>query len=520
MYRRKRMILWSSVVGALLILGAVAALALTGMARRAHARGSLAPTANQEEPQEPDGRIPVKVVRPRRDLPEFVRTTSQPGPVHAFYKAEVMSRVAGPVKWVYKNIGDAVVQGEPLVVLDVPDLERDVAEKEALVKQATQEVRAAEAAVPIAEAAAREAEAQIGEMDARVVKMEANRVFHEKELDRFRQLANREGVSKIVVDEKIQELETARADLLSAQAAVKVAKANADEFKGKVQAARVDVDVKKARQFAAQAALAHAQTLADYTVIPAPFNGRVVARNVDPGTFVQSANSGKAVPMLSIERTDLVTIVIWVPEKDAPYVSADTEVVIRLDALDGREIRTRVTRIAHALDPEKGRDMQVQVDLYNPHEPGDYPAVVAKAIGRFLAPLGNQRAEGALVLLGNEQKEEAKGGVIRPGFYGYTTLILQRFENAPLLPSSAVFERGGRTYLFEVIDGHAKLVPVRVQLEDGALVKVVKLVRRHNPKTGHVEEVAEELTGDEEIIRSGQGEITDGQAVNATHVDW
>lgn len=109
---------------------------------------------------------------------------------------------------------------------------------------------------------------------------------------------------------------------------------------------------------------------------------------------------------------------------------------------------------------------------------------------------------------------------MKPGMYGTMKLVLQKFDNAFLVPCGAVVERGGQTHLFEVKGVQAHLVPVRVQLEDGLQAKVVKLVRQKNPRTGQDEEVAQELTGNEEIIRSGQGELADGQIVKTTQADW
>src|SRR5262249_14278035 len=103
---------------------------------------------------------------------------------------------------------------------------------------------------------------------------------------------------------------------------------------------------------------------------------------------------------------------------------------------------------------------------------------------------------------------------------GTMKLVLQKFDNTYLVPASAVFERGGKTYLCEVKEGQAHLVPVRVQLEDGIQVKVAKVLHQTNPKTGREEEVLQDLTGQEEIIPSGQGESGEGQVVRASPGDW
>src|SRR5262249_7377276 len=126
---------------------------------------------------------------------------------------------------------------------------------------------------------------------------------------------------------------------------MEAARANLEAFKAKVEAAKVDVDVKKARIAVAQAERAKAQAMVDFAKIRAPFDGVIAARGVDKGAyvdkgaFVQDASTGHPMPLLTLVRMDKVTMVMWVPEKDAPYVNKDTEAVVHLDALGEPEIR-------------------------------------------------------------------------------------------------------------------------------------------------------------------------------------
>jgi hypothetical protein len=87
-------------------------------------------------------------------------------------------------------------------------------------------------------------------------------------------------------------------------------------------------------------------------------------------------------------------------------------------------------------------------------------------------------------------------------------------SNSYLIPSSALFSQGGRSYIFEVKDGVAHLVPVEVQVDDGRLAKIAMVVRSGN------EEVKKELTGEEIIVASNQGELSDGQSVHSVPAEW
>src|SRR5262249_46030915 len=100
-----------------------------------------------------------------------------------------------------------------------------------------------------------------------------------------------------------------------------------------------------------------------------------------------------------------------------------------------------------------------------------------------------------------------------PGQFGKMRLLLGNFQKAYLLPSSAVFSHGGTSYIYLVKEGRAQKVAVEVQADNGKLVKLALIERSGG------EEILRELSGDEEVVASNQGELSDGQAVRATRVD-
>jgi RND family efflux transporter MFP subunit len=468
-----------TVIGAaLLAIVALAGIACSGRFWEPQAEGRDAAALPQEPAAaQQETAIAVKSIHPRRS-PEFARTVTQPAYVRGFFRADLLAHVAGPVKFIEKDIGDPITKGEVLVTLDVPDLAEDVAQKEALVKQAEEDARAAQANVAIQDASEKQARSLIAEKEAEVARFAAKKKFRDSEYHRFQQLAERNAVVGGVVDERLLDYESAQADWKAAQVAVETARANWEEYKAKAAAAVVDVDVKKSKIAVARAELARSRALLDYATIRAPFTGTIVARQVDPGAFVQNAGTGHSTPVLTVVRTDRVRVVMWVPEKDAPWVTKETPAIIRLDALGEREVRAKVSRLSHYLDPDKSRDMRVEVDLDN------------------------------------------AAGVLQPGMYGTMKLVLETFHDAYLVPTGAVFERDGKTYICEVKEGRARFVPVRVQLEDGVQAKVVELVRQKDPRTGRTEESVRELTGQEEVVLGDQGELADGQPVRATPTEW
>lgn len=468
-----RSVLLISGVLALVVLGAggyVLHAVLSGNGENATGQGE--PVVTQQ--------LRVTAVTPHKNAGELLRTVTQPAYVQGMYKAELMARVAGRVKKVLVNIGDEVREGDVLIEIEVPDLEQEVKQKSAQLKLAEREVKSAQANVKAMEAQSREARELIGEREADVERMEAKRKYHEAMYQRVRSLARQNVVDAALVDDRLKNYEAAVADHKSAVRGVASARANAEEFGSKVDATVADVEVKQARVEAARADLEKSATMLSFATITAPFSGQVTGRRVDPGSFVQNASTGSPLPLLTLVKMDEVTLVMWVPERESLLVSRNTEAVIHLDAARDLSLRGKVSRYSNLLDAEKSRDMRVEVDLPN----------------------------------------RDKSCELKVGMYGSMTLILRRFQNAYLLPASAVFVRAGRTWICEVRDGRAALVPVRVEMEDGIRVKVVKLVSRLDPTTRLTAEVVEDMRGDEVVVRSGQGEIRDGQEVQVNIAEW
>ena len=106
-----------------------------------------------------------------------------------------------------------------------------------------------------------------------------------------------------------------------------------------------------------------------------------------------------------------------------------------------------------------------------------------------------------------------------PGMTGQMTVLLQRFANAYLLPSSTIVSRGSKQYIEIVKDGKVEVHGVRVQFNDGRQAKVAIVARRTDDQTGQAEQFTE-LTGDVEVVANRQSELTEGQPVHAVVGDW
>jgi multidrug resistance efflux pump len=459
------------------------------------------------------GAIAAKTIRPRQD-PSFSATVEQPAYVAAYYKAELMSRVAGPVKSVVHDKGDHVKADEVLLVVDIPDVQEEVAQKEAVVKQRQGELDLAKANLKTAEAGVKVAEETIKVKQSDIQRADASRNFREKELKRYTGLSSgpNPAVTQDIVDERKEFYEIAVAGSETARFAVKDAEAELQKAQAKLEAARADISVAESLIGVARKDRDKAQALLDLATIRAPFAGEITVRNADPGTFVQNAASAHTGPLFTVIRDDIVTVYMKVPDTYASLVTGDTEAIIQMENLPGVVIRGKVTRYARSLDnPAHDRTMRVEVDLYN-----GSAAQYKEFLEREKA-LGNADLKSkTLPVFPQVEGKDLSNQPLRliDGQYGKMRLVLKDYAKSFLLPRGAVFSEGGTSYVFLVKDGRALKVPVEIQANDGERMKVVLLEKSRG------QTVKRELTAADEVVSSNQGELSDGQTVKTTPVEW
>jgi hypothetical protein len=198
----------------------------------------------------------------------------------------------------------------------------------------------------------------------------------------------------------------------------------------------------------------------------------------------------------------------------------------------------RITRFAPSV-MNSDRTMRVEVDLFN-GSPTEFDAFVRDWAVCTFAPLAAARplqvltmSATARVAWGPHLKSEsdpfpippkiagdaAGSHHLLPGMSGHMRISLQKLGNSYLLPSSAVFSRGGKQFIMTVVDSATRLQPVRVQVNDGRIAKVLLIVRSANAHTGDPE-MLQELTGQEEIVASRQTELASGQQVHTAPTEW
>jgi multidrug resistance efflux pump len=459
--------------------------------------------------QERAGAVPVKVVKPRMDR-NFKMTISQPCYVDPYYHVNVEARVAGPVVYLQKDIGDEVKKGDKLIEISVPDLALEVIKKTAIVEQRKRELKVARALVKKADVDVRIAEAEARVKEADVETADATTAFRKTEFERYRDLARQDrAVTEIIVAEREMYYRAAAAAGRGARAAVDRAKADIVGAKAKLEEAKADEELKESLVDVAGKDVEVSQAMLSFATLRAETDGTITSRNIDLGGFAQNSTAGTPRPLLTIDRTDIVTVYTKLPDNYAPYIEPGTEVQIEMTELPGMKLLAKVTRTSGSLQtPTNDRTLRVEVDLYNRDEESYRKAKEEwDRTGRAALKSGTEPS------LPKEKGKDVQRRALLPGMYGTMRLVLQKFAHTYLLPSEAVFTKGGTPYIFIVHGEVANLVPVEVQVDDGVKAKVV--VIDPGSQGGR-----RDLTGDEEIVLSKQGELSDGQPVKPSLVPW
>ena len=486
--------------------------------------------SGRAEPSE-NGPQQVKVVKPRRD-PNFRITTTQFAVVEPFYQAALRARVTGVVRSVSKDIGESVRAGELLVDIDAPDLKQAVEQKDAVVTQRERELAVARADLAVAKSAVDAAAVAVKSKAVDVARAKDTRSARKIDLDAITSLFNQNAVQKNRVDSAELDYQSSLRGVETAEAEVEKAKVDQAGKAASLEKTVADVELKRAFIEVARRDRDAAATQLGYARLYAPFDGTVVSRTADPGRFVTA--TGMVDPLITVARTDLVTVVAKIPDSAAAFVSWDTEALVEFSQLPGVTVRGVITRYSQAIDPTD-QTMRVEVDVYNGPESG-YRAMLGRSAAESSVSalvafdrLGGIAAAGAGLFRGKADHKGWHEGYahipewgpeghyrrIVPGTTANMRLDLEKFGESFLLPAGAVFSRAGQSYILVVEGGTTKAVAVAVQINDGTLTKVAAVL----PVAGG-RQVTRELTGDEVIVATRQLEVGEGRKVTPVIDKW
>lgn len=404
--------------------------------------------------------IRATVIQPQRKI--LVRTVELPGRAEAFEFAPLCAKVTGFVQKVSVDIGDRIEGpkdgklGTVLCELLVPELNEELSEKVATIAQTKAEVLQADAGIKVAEAALASAEAHIGETEALVAREESRYSRWKSEYQRVAQLAENGAVTRKVADETRSELEAADAGRKEVTAKIAAVQAMRQEAAARVEKARADAVTIRAHLDVAEAERRRTETMLDYSILRAPFDGVVVERNVHTGHLVQAGGGSSQKPLLSVMRVDPVRIFVDIPEDDAVHVSKGSKVELRVPSMPGKPYVGTVTRTSWSLNTTS-RTLSAEIDVPNPD------------------------------------------GFWRPGLYVQAKITVAELNDVFSLPKAAIISQDKQTYCYTV----------------NAESKVERRAISIGLQAGSEFEIREGLTGNEKVISVNANTFREGQIVEA-----
>ncbi len=234
-----------------------------------------------------------------------------------------------------------------------------------------------------------------------------------------------ESEAKLASDENTyQRLKAASATPgVVAQNDLEVAQRAVDGDRARLESARESAE-------AVRAGLKSVTEIEGYLQVRAPFDGVVTERNVHPGALVGPASgSGTNLPLLRVEETARLRLVVPVPEKYVAGMTEGAKVEFSVQAFPNQTFSGTVARIAHSVDT-KTRTMPVELDVANP--------------GRRLAS----------------------------GMFPEVLWPVRRSGPTLFVPTSAVARTTEATFVVRIRNGNAEWVNVQTGEVDGKLVEV------------------------------------------------
>lgn len=390
----------------------------------------------------------VEPVAVRTTQPQKVtlrRSTTQPGTVCAFFEAELYAKVGGYLKKLYVDIGDSVEEGQKLAEIDVPELLKGYERQQAEVARLQSEKIRCDAAIEVAKAKLEQAGAGVKEAEARAA-------ADSSEHQRIAQLAESGAVTQRLHDETLNRLRASEAALSSQKASLNVAQAE-------LKMAQATAETAQAAERVGERHLEELEISIEYATLRAPFKGVVTHRAVDPGDLIQSAQSSSRAEkkaLFTIAQIDKVRVQVMIPQRDAALADVGDKAQFKHDALEGKVLEGKISRLSKSLDPST-RTMMVEVDFPN-----------------------------------------SDGGML-PGLFGQMTIVLEESSDRLVLPAACIRngENGGECHVYVVDAGdRVQQVSVTTGLDDGRQIEIT---------TG--------LAGSEQVVTGMLGRLSPNQTV-------
>jgi HlyD family secretion protein len=307
------------------------------------------------------------------------------GTVNSQRSINLSPKTAGVIKTLLVKEGDRVTQGQVIATMDDSNLrgqftqmQGQLAQQEANLQRlmagnrpediAKAEAQLAEVAASLQQARSGNRPQEIAQGSARLQQAQATLKQRETDLQRNQELYSAGAISRQTVDQKVTDRDVAKTQVMEAEQGLALQNAGTrpeqiDQAQAKVdqQAQTVaalkagnrieDIDAARAQVQAARGALQTIEAQLNETNIVAPFDGIVLKKYADVGSFVSpsvAGGSGSNTSSSSILQLsgDRLQVVVNLSEAQIAKVKLGQSVTIKADAVPRKSFTGKVEQIA------------------------------------------------------------------------------------------------------------------------------------------------------------------------------
>ena len=198
----------------------------------------------------------------------------------------------------------------------------------------------------------------------------------------------------------------------------------------------------------AEAKLKLAQARLSKMRILAPFDGVVGIRGVSLGDYVKDGTD-----LVNVEDVRILKVDFRLPERNLSQIKSGQSIEVVADALPGERFAGHIDAINPRVDAN-GRSLEIRGRLEN------------------------------------------TAGKLRPGMFVRVRVIVGERANALLVPEESIVPQGAEFFVYKVVEGQARRVPVKIGVRREALVEIV-----------------EGLSTGDQVVTAGMRLSRDGQPV-------
>jgi membrane fusion protein, multidrug efflux system len=170
----------------------------------------------------------------------------------------------------------------------------------------------------------------------------------------------------------------------------------------------------------------------DYERVVSPYDGMIVARNLDPGALVATASAAGTSNAALYELATLkpLRVYVYLPQALSPLVKDGDRARVLVNEYPEREFSGSITRHPHALD-QSTRTMLIEVDLPN------------------------------------------ENLALYPGMYSSVTIDIKGSNGLPKVPDQALIFNNDKVYVPVVRANRVHLTQIRLGFDDGINCEVI-----------------------------------------------